>query len=272
MTSLDGISYGNHNGFKSIMGEFKNQFECSYLSSYPPVHSKIYIWRKEGKPTISFLGSANYTQTAFLGTKQREVLTQCDEKNAIHYFDDLIDDSIYCTHPDAEDFLQAIQPKSLVRRKRRLTRAQRRVEKQNLRSSFSNLESVSVSLLDRDSEIHKKAGLNWGQRQGREPNQAYIQLSPEIYRGDFFPIRSTHFTVLTDDDRTLICTRAQKNPMGAAIETPHNNSLLGEYFRSRLGLANGAFVNKEDLEKYGRTNVTFYKIDDENYYMDFSVE
>lgn len=59
--------------------------------------------------------------------------------------------------------------------------------------------------------------------------------------------------------------------MGAGIETPHNNSLIGEYFRNRLGLPNGAFVKKEDLIRYGRTDVTFYKIDDENYYMDFSV-
>jgi hypothetical protein len=35
-------------------------------------------------------------------------------------------------------------------------------------------------------------------------------------------------------------------------------------------LANGAFVKKQDLERYGRTDVVFYKIGDE-YYMDFSV-
>ncbi|MDP3581453.1 MAG: NgoFVII family restriction endonuclease, partial [Ignavibacteria bacterium] len=136
---------------------------------------------------------------------------------------------------------------------------------------FTTLESVTVSLLDRDDNIHRRGGLNWGQRPGREPNQAYIQLSPAAYRSDFFPTKPAHFTVFTDDNITLICTRAQKNLMGAAIETPHNNSLLGEYFRRRLGLANGAFVNTADLVRYGRTDVAFYKIDEENFYMDFSV-
>lgn len=56
-----------------------------------------------------------------------------------------------------------------------------------------------------------------------------------------------------------------------AITTPENNSKLGEYFRYRLGLPNGAFVTKNDLIRYGRTDVDFYKIDDEQYYMDFSV-
>ena len=102
----------------------------------------------------------------------------------------------------------------------------------------------------------------------REPNQAYIRLTSNIYRTDFFPPVSVHFTLLTDDGKTLICTRAQQN--GKAIHTPHNNSLIGEYFRRRLGVANGEPVQKRHLEKYGRSEVTFYKIDDETYYMDFS--
>ena len=126
-------------------------------------------------------------------------------------------------------------------------------------------------MLTKTGEIHNKGGLNWGQREGREPNQAYIQLPPVVYKSNFFPLRATHFTVLTDDNKTLICTRAQKDKFGNAIETPHNNSLLGEYFRNRLGLSNGSFITKQDLVKYGRTDITFYKIDDENYYMDFSV-
>jgi hypothetical protein len=77
--------------------------------------------------------------------------------------------------------------------------------------------------------------------------------------------------VVTDDGKDFFCVRAQKDKEGQAIETPKNNSLLGEYFRYRLGLKNGEFITRTHLEKYGRTDVTFYKIDDEGYYMDFSV-
>ena len=56
-----------------------------------------------------------------------------------------------------------------------------------------------------------------------------------------------------------------------AITTPARNSDLGEYFRNRLGLANGDFVTREDLDRYGRTDVIFIKLDEETYYMDFSV-
>ena len=96
-----------------------------------------------------------------------------------------------------------------------------------------------------------------------------MKVEANVQRSGFFPERGVHFTVLTDDGKVLICTRAQDH--GKAIETPHNNSHIGEYFRRRLGLANGVPVSRLDLDKYGRTNVTFYKIDDETYYMDFSV-
>lgn len=105
---------------------------------------------------------------------------------------------------------------------------------------------------------------------GRDPNQAYLSLRAEVYNTNFFPERGTPFTVLTDDGKTIICSRAQDH--GKGIHTPHNNALIGEYFRNRLGLASGAVVSAEDLRRYGRTDVHFYKIDDETYYMDFSTK
>jgi hypothetical protein len=75
--------------------------------------------------------------------------------------------------------------------------------------------------------------------------------------------------VLTDDGKELICVRAQDN--GKGLHTTLNNSLMGEYFRYRLGLPSGSFVRKKDLLKYGRTDVDFYKIDDETYLLDFSI-
>jgi hypothetical protein len=125
-------------------------------------------------------------------------------------------------------------------------------------------------LSSRNGEVQSRGGLNWGQRPGREPNQAYIQLPPEVYNSDFFPKAPESFTVVTDDDKSFICRRAEKDEHGQTIHTPQNNSYLGEYFRNRLELANGAFVTRQDLERYGRTNVVFYKIGDE-YYMDFHV-
>lgn len=73
--------------------------------------------------------------------------------------------------------------------------------------------------------------------------------------------------MVTDDGHQLILRVQQEG--NKAITTPLSNAQIGEYFRNRLGLANGAYVWKKDLEAYGRTDVTFYKLDDEQFYMDF---
>ena len=94
-------------------------------------------------------------------------------------------------------------------------------------------------------------------------------MPAKVARSGFFPLEEKHFTVVTDDRHQLILRVQQQGDK--AITTPLSNAQLGEYFRNRLGLPNGAFITKKDLENYGRTDVTFYKLDDEQYYMDFSL-
>ena len=139
----------------------------------------------------------------------------------------------------------------------------------NLIESTNDLDSVTLSLLTRDGVPGRRSGLNWGQRKGREPNQAYIHLPSKIAQTGFFPLEKQHFTAITDDRHQLTLRVEQQN--NKAITTPVRNSDLGEYFRNRLGLPNGAYVNLSDLEQYGRTDVKFIKLDDETFYMDFSV-
>jgi hypothetical protein len=250
---------------------FPGRFECSYRTIPPPIHSKVYAWLTNFEPRFGFLGSANYTQIAFNERKQNEVISVCDPNEAIQYYNQQVGDSIRCTHPDSENIIQVYNERYIRRRARELTEPQEvDVQLQN-QEDLTLSESVNVSLLANDGTLPERSGLNWGQRpeEHREPNQAYIRLPHTIYRTDFFPAIGVHFTILTDDNRVLICTRAQAN--GKAIHTPHNNSLIGEYFRNRLGVANGAPVRLQHLINYGRTDVTFYRIDDETYYMDFSV-
>jgi hypothetical protein len=269
MCPADGISIGNHKGFQNIMeSAYANIFKCSYIYNKPQVHSKLYIWTKEDKLLKAFIGSANYTQNAF-SKRQREILVEIKDEKVLNYYQQLENDSIYCNHQDADSLIKIYNDKNYFRRQKleEIT-----VEIDDPIPNKNELEKITVSLLSKNGEIQNKGGLNWGQRDGRNPNQAYIQLPPEVYKTDYFPKKPNQFTIYTDDDKILICTRAQKDEEGHAIETPHNNSLIGEYFRNRLGLANGAFVTKQDLQRYGRTDVTFYKEDDENNYLDFSVE
>jgi hypothetical protein len=270
MAGKDGLSEANHKAFKQLMEhDLSNRFECSYLINHPPVHSKVYVWTKNSTAISGFTGSVNYSQQAFIGKNQREVATTCNPDNAYSYYKSLISDSLFCTHQDAEEVITLYQDDY----RNNINSNQNTIESESAEYQIKSqgLQHITCSFINRSGRVSEKAGLNWGQRPNRERNQAYIQLPPHVYKSDFFPLRTIHFTVLTDDGKTLICTRAQKDEQGQAIETPDNNSRLGEYFRFRLGVANGDPITMQDLKKYGRTDVDFYKIDEENYYMDFSI-
>jgi len=261
MVGFDGISEPNHNGFVDLMLEFGDKFICSYYFGPVPVHSKVYVWGGEGAG-VAFAGSANYSQRAFLGS-QKEAMASCSPKRAKEYFSALEPDSIFCTHQDAAqamDFYANTKP------------VHEESDPSLARSGFKlfGLEMKRVTLINNRGVVGEKSSLNWGHRGGRNRNEAYIPLKQEIAATDFFPPKKSHFTVNTDDGKVLICTRAQGD-YGKAIETPHNNALLGEYFRNRLTLSNGEFVTRKHLEDYGRTEVDFYKVDNENFYLDFGV-
>ncbi|MEI6787507.1 MAG: restriction endonuclease PLD domain-containing protein [bacterium] len=266
MCPKDGLSLSNHRGFQQLERvDYKGIFRCSYIYKAPAVHSKVYIWLRRNLPVSAFLGSANYTQNAF-GKAQREAMAPCDAICAYDYFQKFNSDSVFCTAPEVEELIPIYDDKSYFNKRLPTTLSAREKASQDL----TGLSSVEVSLLDRSGMLPSRSGLNWGQRPEvrREPNQAYIRLPSTVYMTDFFPKRGVTFTVLTDDEKVLICTRAQDN--GKAIHTPQNNSLIGEYFRSRLSLPSGALVKKEDLVRYGSTTLRFYKIDEETYFLDFS--
>ncbi len=254
MTPRDGLRASDHKGFVSLMNNFPDEFSCSYVvNQHPPVHSKLYVFCEKSTPKMAFMGSANYTQTA-LFSKQGEIITNCDPILGLNYFCSIESQTMYCNHAEVENSVTFYTGGRLP---------------ESNTESYEGFDSVSVSLLTSDGAVGGRSGLNWGQRPeaGRDPNQAYIPLKAEIYRTTFFPEVGKHFTVLTDDNRTLICSRAQQN--GKAIHTPLNNSHIGEYFRNRLGVPNGAQVTHGHLSRHGRTDVTFFKVDEENYYMDF---
>lgn len=263
MTPRDGISFTDHRGFQAFVSD---SFSCKYIVHTPAVHSKLYVWSNDDGPVEAYVGSANYTQTAF--TNQREILTNADPTQALAYFEGIASEALHCEHSDIPHLVNihsGYGPSASDESKPPwLPTTAGPVQ--------GELQSATCSLLTADgTDVHQRSGLNWGQREeeAREPNQAYIPVYAPLKNTDFFPPRGVYFTAYTDDGETLTLTRAQDGDK--AIQTPWNNSHLGEYFRRRLGVPSGAFVTKDDLLQYGRTDVTFYKLDDETYYMDFSV-
>ena len=259
-TSEEKLHEINHLGFKVLTSNyFRNNFECLYRSCLPYPNSKLYIWLKGDKPLTAFTGSINYTMSGFNEYMRLESAVECDPEDAESYFNKLSKDTQNCMQ------LKSNENKSL---NSPISESQPKLLR-SFAEKMPNLPEAKITLLDRTGKLHKHGGLNWGQRAGRNKDQAYIQIPIKIYRSEFFPPPSAIFTVLADDSELFFFTRAQKIE-GTAIHSLPNNNILGAYFRKRLNLPSGAFVREKDLESYGRTDVTFYKQDEESYLMDFS--
>ncbi|MDG1003924.1 MAG: NgoFVII family restriction endonuclease [Emcibacteraceae bacterium] len=120
---------------------------------------------------------------------------------------------------------------------------------------------------ERDTPL--ASGINWGQRKGRNGNQAYLSVTSDIQRSNFFPERGEEFLLRWDDGKEMICVRAQDK--GKAIQTTKNNSILGEYLRHRLDVEGKTRVLRFHLEKYGRTDIDIFRVEKNIYFADFSV-
>lgn len=252
-----GIDSVTHEAFKILHGNRSTgnygKFTCYYLHLPPDIDKNYYIWLNTDSPLRAFTCTHDFTQPALL-RKRSGTLTERSASVAYRLYEQTTNRAIFCNHAEVEEYVTIINSRA-----------------QSISSvSLPQTECVRLPLITkRTSEPGVRSGLNWGQRGNRNRNEAYIPLPIKIARSGFFPLNKQHFLVVTDDHHTLQLRVEQENDK--AITTPASNAQLGEYFRNRLGLANGAYVHGSDLQAYGRTDVTFYKIDEEQYYMDFSV-
>jgi len=259
MCPRDGITITNHRGFRDLVQQHPSIFQCRYSLDIP-VHSKLYVWYSHGQPIEAYIGSANYTQQAFLLNTQEEVLASCDPVEAEQYYNNALTHTVSCDVDELPDQI------ALVRGTH--SHGNDNIQIHHALPATIVHQSIELPLIvESTGEVHETSGLNWGQREGRNHDQAYIPVPSRIAQTDFFPPRAVRFNVLTDDGERMVMAVAQGG--NKALHTPENNSIIGRYFRNRLGIPSGEFVTRAHLDAYGRTTVTFTKFDDENYFMDF---
>ncbi len=271
MASRDGMRLGSHNTFKKLSTQdFPGRFSCKYYTAEKPAHLKLYGWYKGVNPYKGFAGSANYSQPAFADS-QIEAMIECEAYPIKGIYEQLDGESVDCLDPSVIDRINFYDERKIITRKVYPDGKTEYVEELTGRDieldSFR--ESVNLSLLTGEGNVGERSGVNWGQRPGRDPNQAYIPVPAKVRNSGFFPPKGQHFIMLTDDDKSLDCVIAQGGDK--AIETYKNNSILGAYIRERMNIPSGRKIQLSDFARYGRSDVTIYKIDSETYYLDFSV-
>lgn len=292
MTSKEGIEKKTHERLLKLIEREGHRFECYYVAKGAPVHSKCYLWygSRDGDD-IAYMGSANFSNNGLLGN--RELMCRVDPSMMNNYFVSISHDVIDIRDQDisrkvlifkkkkvrieevsTNDELQAMRSFELARRPKRNIKPN--LDRQTIEYEHTDIRETTISLLD-SKEYKKgnlvtpdKSGINWGQRENRNRDQAYLAINGEIRKTDFFPTDDSPFAMITDDGNVLSCARVA-GVYGKQIQTYVDNSELGAYLRARLGLPSGTYVTYEHLKEYGRTDIRIEKIDDRTFYLDFSV-
>jgi hypothetical protein len=218
------------------------------------VHSKVYVWDGPEGYHKAFAGSANYSVSAMVEEKTMEVCAEVDWLEADQYV------------RECEGNARSVVNSSGDRKK---WREQEMALSDAMPEESTILwdQSVDIPLLVRRAgrlEVPAKSGVNWGQREGREPNQAYLSLSAKSQ--DFFPAPPARFMLYTRRHGGFVAVRAQAE--GKALQSSTNNSTLGVILRNAMGVELGAFVKTDDVIRAGLQSIRCYKMVSGDYFLD----
>lgn len=275
------ISQPLHQALNDIQTEYKN---IEILYSTIPVHSKIYTWKCDENIEKALIGSANFSISGLMND-YKEVLADV-ENNTFQdlkgYCDYICSKSISCKD-------SSVKIKKISKAKRNIKDIQPLLSKNICRATLLNSQNL----------VSKKSGLNWGLSKGHvSEGDAYIRITmdniknypnmfpPKKYLGIDNPLstgrknrENDEVELIWDDGEKMIglLEGQQINKTNGLIypkqlSSSSKKSILGKYLRKRLGVGLNQTITKEDLKRYGRTNIDISLIGEGIYYMDFSVK
>lgn len=278
MYGSDSIGEKLHNSLNKINSSLPNT-ELFYSQS--AVHSKCYLWKKDGNIVDALIGSANFSRNG-LATPDREVLVEADPTvfgQLQNYFDKIFKNSISCSS-------------SLVKFKSK--------PKPSIPTGL--ITECRLSFLTKKNgvwEVPARSGLNWGVNSTQVGGTSHtcigdaeIRITKEAIKkfSDLFPPKlgtpskrsgklqrqNDEIELIWDDGVIMKGLLEQNLPQGdliypKAICSSDSKAELGLYLRKRIGVLPTDIITKTDLAKYGRTDVTVSLQAEGVYYMDFSV-
>ena len=294
VTVIGGMYSGGMNKtlWKSIE-QLKNENEnLTMLFSNIEIHSKIYIWRREGKILTALIGSANFSSNG-LRNDFRESLAEATRD----------------TFEPLNEYYSFIKNNS--------TSTPQINESNSITIDFTEIGSTKKPSKDikyscdlplyssSRNQVQERGGLNWGFSSGHvAEGDAYIALPKDVIRENpmlFKPYEegyefegsrrrrnSDPIEIIWDDGYIMDASfegnqiidgeTYPKQLASYSAKIPSLNgeriskkSILGRYLRKRLNVGVNHQITCEDLEKYGRTYISLSLIDEGVYYADFSV-
>lgn len=261
------------------------------LFSKTEIHSKAYIWKKEGKIISALIGSANFSSNG-LRNDYREILA----------------DATRDTFQPLNDYYEFIKKNSTTKPQINKIDNINNITlsgDKNKNIKYDLKYSCEIPLYSINTgDVHEKGGLNWGLSLGHvAKGDAYIALPKKIIQENMDLIKpydenyispqgkkrnSEPVEIIWDDGYIMDASfegvnniddkKFPKQLSSYSAEVPYLNgekiskkSILGRYIRKRINVDINHKITMKDLNKYGRNTITLSLIENGIYYADFSV-
>lgn len=280
--------------FESLEENCKTNKKLQLFFSTIEVHSKIYIWKKDGEIIHALIGSANFSNNG-LYNDFRESLA-VTPKSA---FSELAKYISFIEHQMTAKPILNTQPRSI---------AKNQDFKKNFPYSIQYKYDFPLFYINKQKEkdVYGKSGLNWGFSKGNvslgdayipiptnllDQNQVLIPPIPMVpiipgrKKKNFDPIEiiwddGTIMEGSLEGSRSInsvlypkqISSYSSEVPFAENGDTISVKSILGRYLRKRLKVELAHKIKYKDLKEYGRDTVTLSLIQPGVYYADFSVK
>ena len=271
----------------------KTSTKVYYSNQY--YHSKIYCWIKNKTPIDILVGSANFS-SAGLDNDYQEFLTtiaNTDFEETFKYMNYCLSNSILCNEYSAP--VKITTPQNLVINSNQIS--QLLIKNSIPLDRIISHAPPKARIFCGDSRGNISSGgsgPNWGHGKGHtNSNDWYLRLgvglikaipqlfpndgiNPNIGKGQSFKSSRQVADGLFDDGEVMQLSFEQKGPESGqgnyykALTSWPNKSILGAYLRKRLKVPSGSKVDYSHFLNYGRDCIDIEKIDDGQYYLDFS--
>lgn len=285
MYGAEGIQSSLH---AALLQKHRSIENIDILYSTMPVHSKCYVWKKQGEVVHALIGSANFS-TNGLTIPYKEVLAETTADT----FDPL------------DEYLDMIKNKA-ISCENAIARNNKKKKVNTQQKNGLNRDICSLPLYSEKRGVKyvpAASGINWCLSKGNvTAGDGYIKIPADCIRKypHLFPKKqivraedsstgrsqrhNDAIEVLWDDGTIMTCLLegdielnldgirdGSKDLYPKNLASHPKKNVLGKYLRNRLGISLDHKVTMSDLAAYGRDTIDISLMGEGIYYFDFSV-
>ena len=276
-------------------------FKANIVFDYH-VHTKCYLFKKQGHTVCAMIGSANVSISGLDSGKNSELLMDVNDLAHLATLDvyaiEVAAASVRYNDPLIVPSIRGVSSSRKVM-----------TTKGRVYSGSPFVDNIPLYVYEGTKKIVlESSGLNWGLQKGHTKKgspyaEAYIPI--KAYDIDTYPLiipplgmvgsgaggkrtrRLGPVTVTWDDGEVMQMlfqgdgptrpTPSKRIPGAPYREYPkqlttnEGGTVLGEYLRNRLGVSGRALITYDDLKAYGRDYITLTLVGTDNYEADFHV-